>query len=203
MLRLSCFIAGCWLAGSLSAKTVPNAQVDACLRAAAAKHGIAHQLLQAIAWQESSFNPSAIRKPHTAGGDSSTDYGLMQINSSWLPTLAKHGVRLEHLFDPCVNADVGAWILASNFVQLGTTWNAVGAYNARTPWKRLRYANGVYDKLRRLEGVRVTTSSLPHAQNQLTYNTNSNQSVSNQQSSVDTTSISNMVVFEAKLEQAE
>jgi soluble lytic murein transglycosylase-like protein len=70
----------------------------------------------------------------------------MQINSSWLKTLGRYGVTGESLFKPCVNADVGAWILADNFRRMGVTWDAVGAYNAMTPWKRVKYATGVYSK---------------------------------------------------------
>jgi soluble lytic murein transglycosylase-like protein len=126
----------------------PSAEVDACLKAASAKHGISYVLLRSIAEQESSFNPLAVRKPLAAGNlDRSTDYGLMQINSMWLGTLQRYGVTGDSLFKPCVNADVGAWILADNFRRLGVTWNAVGAYNAMTPWKRVKYATGVYNKL--------------------------------------------------------
>jgi soluble lytic murein transglycosylase-like protein len=138
----------------------PSAEVDACLRAASAKHGISYALLRSIAEQESSFNPLAVRKPMAAGNlDRSTDYGLMQINSSWLNTLARYGVTGDSLFKPCVNADVGAWILADNFRRLGVTWDAVGAYNAMTPWKRVKYATGVYTKL-----VRYTKSNPAGAQ---------------------------------------
>lgn len=143
----------------------PTAEVDTCLRAAASKHGVHYALVRSIAEQESSFNPLAVRKPFVAGNsDASTDYGLMQINSSWLPTLKKHGITAQGLFNPCVNADVGVWILADNFRRLGVTWNAVGAYNAMTPWKRVKYANGVYNKLARFQGQRTTayTTAVSH-----------------------------------------
>ena len=77
------------------------------------------------------------------------DLGLMQINSSWLPKLARFGIRREHLFNACVNAYVGTWILASNIRQFGPTWKAVGAYNSPTPVHQLVYANSIY---RRLQG---------------------------------------------------
>lgn len=138
----------CWLAPQLSqAGGVPSAQVDACLKAAAQRHGVPYPVLRAIAHVESGFNPAAVRKPYAAGGDSTWDYGLMQINSGWLPTLARWGIEKQHLFHPCVSADVGAWILSDNIRRLGYTWDAIGAYNAKTPWKRARYANKVYTKL--------------------------------------------------------
>lgn len=113
------------------------------MRAAAAKHGINYLLLRSIAEQESNFNPAAV------GGNTngSQDFGLMQINSTWLPTLKRYGVNQQALFNPCISADVGAWILADNFKRLGITWDAVGAYNAISPWKRVKYATGVYNKL--------------------------------------------------------
>lgn len=113
------------------------------MQAAAAKHSLNYLLLRSIAEQESHFNPVAV------GGNTngSSDFGLMQINSTWLPTLRKYGVSQQDLFNPCINADVGAWILADNFKRMGVTWDAVGAYNASTPWKRVKYATGVYNKL--------------------------------------------------------
>lgn len=118
-----------------------DARVHGCLAQASAKHQIPLSLLIAIAETESGFNPTIVRKPFAAGNlDGSTDYGLMQINSWWLPTLAKYGIRQEQLFDACVNADVGAWILAQNFQKMGYSWLAVGAYNAVSTEKRWVYA---------------------------------------------------------------
>lgn len=137
-------------------------EVDACLRAAASKHGISYPLLYAIAQQESSFNPAVVAASNL---DGSEDYGLMQINSRWLPTLARYGIAKQDLFKPCINADVGAWILRTNFERMGVTWSAVGAYNAQSPDKRLRYALAVHSKLKRLSQysspVAANTPSTP------------------------------------------
>jgi soluble lytic murein transglycosylase-like protein len=126
----------------------PSAHIDQCLQQAAQFHKVAYPLLRAIAEQESGFNPLAVRKPYVAGNlDASTDYGLMQINSSWLPKLATWGITKQSLFDPCVNAHVGAWILSQNFRRLGVNWTAVGAYNAVSEAKRTKYAWAVYQRL--------------------------------------------------------
>ncbi len=131
-------------APQLAGAAAPSLEVDQCLQQAAAKHGIAYSLLRAIAEQESRFNPRAISPPNANG---SVDYGLMQINSAWLPTLAGYGVTQAHLFQPCISADVAGWILADNFRRMGVSWTAIGAYNAATPWKRARYAWAIHDRL--------------------------------------------------------
>ena len=101
----------------------------ACWDDAAARYQVNSSLLHAIARTESALNPQAINRNRNG----SRDIGLMQINSSWLPVLARHGIAERDLLDPCTNIRVGAWILAQNFQRLGSDWNAVGAYNARTP----------------------------------------------------------------------
>jgi soluble lytic murein transglycosylase-like protein len=112
----------------------------------AAKYpGLNPYLLYAIAVQESGLNPHAKGRPNANG---SVDIGLMQINSAWLPVLkSRFGITLAHLYDPCVNLDVGAWILYENFRTLGHTWRAVGAYNAKSEHKRLDYVLRVYRKI--------------------------------------------------------
>jgi soluble lytic murein transglycosylase-like protein len=136
---------------------LPSPDVDACLVAAAHKHALAYELLRSIAEHESRFNPKAVNN-HNANG--SVDYGLVQINSAWLPTLAKYGISQQDLFNPCINADVGAWILASNF-KSGVTWDAVGAYNARSPVKRFTYAAAIYNKVQQLLRMQRTPQAMP------------------------------------------
>ena len=54
----------------------------------------------------------------------------------------------QRLLDPCINTHVGAWILAQNIRRHGYGWDAVGAYNARSPVKRNAYAHRVAARLR-------------------------------------------------------
>ncbi|WP_231502453.1 lytic transglycosylase domain-containing protein [Herbaspirillum sp. RV1423] len=116
---------------------------SACWQEVANWYGINIHLLYAIAKTESNLNPSAMNK----NKNGSYDIGLMQINSSWLPTLKKYGVEEKQLKDPCVNLQVGAWILSQNMERMGATWEAVGAYNARSPELRIKYARKVYKNI--------------------------------------------------------
>lgn len=131
-------------AAALASVTPFVAHAD-CLDDAAAFRHINVQLVRAIAKQESGMRADAVN----VNRNGTEDIGLMQINSSWLPKLARYGIRREHLFNACVNAYVGTWILASNIRQFGPTWKAVGAYNSPTSAHQLAYANSIY---RRLQG---------------------------------------------------
>ena len=132
-----------------------------CWETAGARYGVHPRLLAAIAKVESGFNPSAVNSTHSAR-TGSVDLGLMQINSSWLPVLARHGITREHLFDPCTSVTVAAWILADLFVRYGVTWEAIGAYNAACvrldpaacTARRASYARKVEAALRELPGAR-------------------------------------------------
>ncbi|WP_256702465.1 lytic transglycosylase domain-containing protein [Burkholderia sp. SRS-W-2-2016] len=116
-----------------------------CLDDAAAYRHLNPALVRAIAQHESGMRATAVN----VNSNGSEDIGLMQINSSWLPALQRYGISREHLFDACVNAYVGTWILASNCRRLGATWKCVGAYNAVSPQKQLSYANAIYRILQR------------------------------------------------------
>lgn len=109
-----------------------------------ARYAVSRYLLLAVAQHESGLQAGAVNR----NLDGSYDIGLMQINSRWLPILKTHGIGKAELKDPCTNLNVGAWILANNFAIYGNNWRAVGAYNAKTEWKRVRYAHQVSVRFR-------------------------------------------------------
>ncbi|VAW82967.1 Putative IpgF protein [hydrothermal vent metagenome] len=116
---------------------------DACWQFAASRYDIPVIVLKAVAHVESRHNPKAIRK-NTNG---STDYGLMQVNTRWLPYIKHFGISEKVIQQPCVNIMVGAWILKQEIIRFGFNWQAIGAYHAgaytaRTKARKLaRYIN--------------------------------------------------------------
>jgi soluble lytic murein transglycosylase-like protein len=120
-----------------------------CFRAAGERYDLSPALLQAIAEVESGLDPRAVH----LNTDETTDLGIMQINSRWLPVLSRYDIEPHDLWDPCLNISVGAWILAGNIQNFGYSWRAVGAYNAgtggdpATEQRREDYAIRVYRRL--------------------------------------------------------
>ena len=123
-----------------------------CFEAAGEKYKIDPLLLKAIATQESGLNPNAINhNKNKAGKITSTDYGLSQINSRHIPTLIRMGViksKDDLLTNPCLNVQIGAWILAKHINQCGVNWMCLGTYNAGfsedNDEKRMKYARRIY-----------------------------------------------------------
>ncbi len=91
-----------------------------CFQLASLQHNVPVDLLIGVASVESNFNPSA-----RSDADA---HGIMQIR--W-PLTAKHlGVtRLAHLYNPCVNIDVGASYLSELLHRFGEPELALAAYN--------------------------------------------------------------------------
>jgi len=126
-----------------AADGVPEPGQGNCWVDAGAKHGVPSELLYIIAKHESRLNPMAVGKKNS---DGSVDLGIMQINSAELPRLAKLGItRSTLLHNPCVNIDVGAGILAEKIRINGWTWEAVGAYNAKSKHKRQAYVAKIWN----------------------------------------------------------
>ena len=127
----------------------------ACWDEAANHYSVSSALLYAIARVESGLNPTAV----AWNRNGTRDIGLMQINSTWLPTLARYGVTERDLLEPCTSIHIGAWILAGNIARLGYTWEAVGAYNAANPSLRRAYVRKVH---RHLPAQLATPSPASH-----------------------------------------
>ena len=144
------------LAGLLLASTYSYAQPHdkqtpmpgqylACFENAASIYHVPEKVLIGIARVESQFNPYAYH--HNPNG--TLDVGIMQINSMHIPFLERHRVRPNALWDACTNIKVGAWVLAQQIHRHGSTWRAVGAYNAHDEQKRKEYARKVWVAMNR------------------------------------------------------
>lgn len=105
-----------------------------CFDRAGRYYSIDPDYIRSIAYRESSFNTRAINNNKNKQGQIiSTDYGVMQINSKTLQRFRRDYPQLtiERLLnEPCLNIHVGAMVLRRNFNAYGTTWLAVGMYNA-------------------------------------------------------------------------
>lgn len=124
-----------------------------CFDAAGAKYHIDPLLIQAIATAESSLQAGIthVNRDARTGRALSTDYGLMQVNSTHIPSLIAKGFissPQDLLTKPCLNVQTGTWILATHFQVCGISWNCLGSYNAgfRKDRHETResYANRVY-----------------------------------------------------------
>ncbi len=130
-----------------------------CFDAAGAKYQVDTLLVKAIADGESSLNPEAINinRDKETRREVSRDYGLMQVNSTHIPKLISMGViqsPKDLLTKPCLNVQIGTWILAKHFQVCGISWNCLGSYNAgfRKDRHETReaYANRIYKRYKRL-----------------------------------------------------
>ncbi len=91
--------------------------------------------------------------PNTNG---TYDLGPMQINTVWLPELARHWqvdeatARRWVRDDGCVNFGVAAWILRGRIDRTGDLVMGIAHYHSATPHIGARYATKVVNAIRRL-----------------------------------------------------
>lgn len=84
----------------------------------------------------------------------SYDMGPAQINSIWLPVLAKSGITREMVLNnECLNISIGAWVLAQSMDGVSPKnpsvfWQHVGDYNSHTPVFNREYEMKVWNNLR-------------------------------------------------------
>lgn len=127
-----------------------------CWEAAAARHHVDPWLLYATAYVESRYSPGAISR-NTNG---TTDIGLMQVNSTWLPTLHEYGITRDTLLNACASTYIGAWIMAQNFRRYGYSWKAIAAYNVGS-LDTARRARIGYEYARKVYAAYAMLSSSP------------------------------------------
>lgn len=106
----------------------------ACINEAAMTYQVPATMIVSVIKMENGKNGEISKNPN-----GTYDLGVMQINSSWLPKLNKKGITEEAVkSDPCVNVQVGTWILAQGIAN-GEGWKGVGNYHSYTPKHNARY----------------------------------------------------------------
>ena len=94
----------------------PPANISTILANASASSGVPQNILNAVAYQESSYNPNAVS---SAGAQ-----GLLQL----MPATGK-SLGVSNPFDAQQNADAGAKYLSQLYAQYGDWSDALVAYN--------------------------------------------------------------------------
>ena len=114
--------------------------IAACLMLAAQTYSVPPAVLVGI-YQVEGGTPGQAVGPNNNG---TYDLGPMQINTLWIPELAKHwGVSNKTALqwvkdDPCTNMGVAAWILRNHMDETGDLAKSIAHYHSRTP--RFGYA---------------------------------------------------------------
>lgn len=141
----------CAAAAAIVALMSTRARAD-CWDVAADRYHLDPLLLYAIAQVESNLDVNA----SNVNRDGTHDIGLMQINSTHLPTLSRYGLTERRLReDACASIVTGAWILAGFVRRYGYGWEAVGAYNAGVGEARATLRQRYADKVRKRYAVLV------------------------------------------------
>jgi hypothetical protein len=93
------------------------------------------------------------------------DLGPMQVNTVWLPQLArvwKIDVRRARAVlrdDGCMNMKVAAWILHSKITETGSLFRGIARYHSATPSRGHKYAAKVISVMERKGLIRRDSAS--------------------------------------------
>lgn len=121
-----------------------EARIAACVHAAAGGKLWLERTLWGLRDQEAGWIGAEI-----ANRNGTHDLGPLQINSRWVPRIARlvarppDHVRYWLRFDPCFNAQAARWIFLSALATTDDYWKAVGVYHSPVDWRQRRYAVSV------------------------------------------------------------
>ncbi len=123
-----------------------------CINHAAIVYHVPATVILSVIRQERGRNGQVVRNKN-----GTYDYGVMQINSLWLPKIAKHGYTKEDVqFNACKNVEVGTWILSQSIAEGKTFWHGVGNYNSHTPVINRAYRNNTHKHFENISYVLKT-----------------------------------------------
>lgn len=128
-------------------------RIAACIRKSAEGKPWLEKTLWGLRDQEAGWVGAEI-----VNTNGSHDLGPLQVNSWWVPRIARKLERTEVQVrqwlrdDACFNVDAARWIFLTALTETGDYWRAIGAYHSPTAWRQKRYATKVVLHLRRRFG---------------------------------------------------
>lgn len=130
-----------------------NSVLATCLMMAAQTYNVPPAVMLGIMHVEGGRVGQAVG-PNQNG---SYDLGPMQINTLWIPKLAKYwNVSQTTAYrmvrdDGCVNVNVAAWILRQRLNESGNLTLAIAHYHSKTPRFGYKYARKVIGAMRKMD----------------------------------------------------
>jgi len=152
-------VCGALISAPASAKRSSSGEaleIARCIRIASRGHGWLEKTLWGLREQEAGWLGAEV-----ANTNGTHDLGPLQINSWWVPRIARlvgkpeHHVRHWLRYDACFNAEAARWIFLSGLRSTGNYWKAVGVYHSPTAWRQLAYAEKVAGHMRARFGPNV------------------------------------------------
>lgn len=120
-----------------------------CINHASTTYHVPVSLILSVMRQENGCNGQAVKNKN-----GSYDLGVMQVNTSWLPTLSHYRYSREDLqFNPCKNVMVATWILATNIAKGDTLWSGTADYHSHTPKYNTAYLKSIYKNYQKISVV--------------------------------------------------
>ncbi len=150
--------AGLIPAPALAKRAAPGeaAEIARCIRIAARGHSWLEKTLWGLRAQEAGWLGAEV-----ANTNGTHDLGPLQINTWWVPRIARliekpeNQVRHWLRYDACFNAEAARWIFLSGLETTGDYWKAIGIYHSPTGWKQRAYAAKVANHMRARFGADV------------------------------------------------
>ncbi len=120
-----------------------------CINHAAITYQVPAKLILAVMKNEGGRNGMA-----NVNKNGTVDYGVMQINSSWLSKISAYGYTAHDLqYDSCKNVHVGAWILSKSLADGQSAWTGIGDYHSHTKNLNLSYSATVEHNLDKINAI--------------------------------------------------
>jgi soluble lytic murein transglycosylase-like protein len=120
-----------------------------CINHVAIVYHVPASVILSVMKAENGKNGDAIKNKN-----GTIDYGVMQINSIWLPKISAYGYTKNDLqYNACKNVAVGAWLISRNMAEGKAVWRSIANYHSHTPVHNKIYRDSLYANYQTLVNI--------------------------------------------------